>query len=304
MRAVPHIACRLRTVFASLLLFSMALPVAATDAHVPMLWRIDGSAGDVYLLGSVHLLKETDYPLAEEIEAAYADAEELVFELSPADMRSGAAGARMMRMGALPAGESLREHVSAETWAAVQAYVDGGGYLPLSAIERMRPWMLALTLSVMQMQRAGLDPAFGIEQHFLRKLDADGKLGAGMETIDQQLALFAEASAREQDEQLHKTLQELPGMEAQLDEMRRLWRSGDVDGLHALISEEMDEYPAVYDRLIVDRNRAWIPQVEAQLADEGDELVIVGAAHLVGPDGVVALLRARGHAVERIAAPD
>lgn len=304
MRAVPHIACPLRMVVAGLLLFSMALPVAATDAHVPMLWRIDGSAGDVYLLGSVHLLKETDYPLAPEIEAAYAEAEELVFELSPADMRSGAAGARMMRMGALPAGESLREHVSDETWAAVQAYVDGGGYLPLSAIERMRPWMLALTLSVMQMQRAGLDPVFGIEQHFLRKLDADGKLGAGMETIDQQLALFAEASAREQDEQLHKTLQELPEMEAQLDQMRRLWRSGDADGLHALVSEEMDEYPAVYDRLIVERNRAWIPQVEAQLADEGDELVIVGAAHLVGPDGVVALLRARGHTVERIAAPD
>lgn len=304
MRAVTTRIRPMRLALSCLLLLSVALPAAGSDAHVPMLWRIDGSAGDVYLLGSVHLLKESDYPLASAVEVAYAEAEELVFELSPADMRSGDAGARMMRMGALPAGESLREHVSGETWAAVESYVEGGGYLPLSAIERMRPWMLALTLSVMQMQRAGLDPAFGIEQHFLRKLDADGKLGAGMETIDQQLALFAEGSAEEQDQQLHKTLQELPEMEAQLDEMRRLWRSGDADGLHALVSEEMEEYPAVYDRLIVDRNRAWVPLVEAQLADEGDELVIVGAAHLVGPDGVVALLRARGHTVARIAAPD
>lgn len=284
-----------------LLSFAIALPAAA-EPPVPLLWRVQGDSGVVYLFGSVHLLKESDYPLAPEVDAAYADAEELVFELSPADMQSGEAGAQMLRMGSLPAGETLREHVSEDTWKAVQDYVDGGGFLPLSAIERMRPWMLALTLSVMEMQRAGLDPNHGVEQHFLRALNKDGKDGEGLETIAQQLALFAEGTREQQDQQLRQTLEQLPEMNTQLDAMHRLWRAGDADGLHALIRSEMKDYPELYERLLAERNRAWIPQIEAQLADPDDELVVVGAAHLVGPDGVVALLRARGHAVERLGA--
>lgn len=275
---------------------------AAAAPGTPLLWQVHGEAGDLYLLGSVHLLTEQDYPLAPVVDAAYADAEELVFELSPADMQSGEAASRMMKLGALPAGETLQQHVSDETWSAVEHYVAQGGYLPLSAMQRMRPWFLALTLSVMEMQRAGLKPQFGIEQHFIQRLNRDGKHGAGLESIDEQLALFAAGSDEEQDQQLRQSLEQLPDMDEQLERMLALWRAGDGEGLHAMMVEEMADYPAIYQRLITQRNANWIPDLEAQLADPGDELVVVGAAHLVGEDGVVALLRQRGHRVERIAA--
>jgi len=266
----------------------------------PLLWRVHGEAGDLYLLGSVHLLTEEDYPLSPLVDAAYARAGEVVFELSPADMQSGEAGGRMMKLGSLPGGETLRQHVSAETWTAVEQYVAAGGYLPLSAIERMRPWFLALTLSMMEMQRAGLKPELGIELYFSQRMRTDGKPGLGLESIDEQLALFAAGSAEEQDQQLRQSLEQLGDMEEQLARMLQLWRAGDGDGLHAMLVEEMGDYPALYQRLITQRNRNWIPDLEAQLADPGDELVIVGAAHLVGEDGVVELLRQRGHRVERV----
>lgn len=274
--------------------------LATAGPGTPLLWRVHGEAGDLYLLGSVHLLEETDYPLAAVVSRAYGDAEELVFELSPRDMQSGEAGARMMKLGSLPAGESLRDHVSAETWAAVEQYIADGGTLPLGAIERMQPWFLALTLAVMEMQRHGLQPQYGIEQHFLGRMRKDGKTGTGLESIDEQLALFAGASEQEQDQQLRQALEQLGDMDEQLGRMLALWRAGDGDGLHAMMKEEMGDYPALYERLITQRNRNWIPDLEAQLADAGDELVVVGAAHLVGEDGVPALLRQRGHEVERI----
>lgn len=287
------------TLASAALALLLSLPAAA-EPPVPLLWRIDADAGSVYLLGSVHLLKPSDYPLSPLVDAAYGDSEELVFELSPADMQSGAVSARMMRLGSLPAGETLRDHVSDETWSEVERYVAGGGYLPMSAIERMRPWFLALTLSVMEMQRAGLDPSFGIELHFMRALAADGKPALGLETVDQQLALFADSSAEEQDQQLQQTLSQLGEMPDQLEKMHALWRAGDGEALHALVRTEMKDFPALYDRLIADRNRAWIAPIEAQLADPGGEMIVVGAAHLIGDDGVVALLRERGHDVVRV----
>ena len=279
---------------------SAAVASTGDAGEGPLLWRVDGEGGDLYLLGSVHLLTKADYPLPAAADRAYAEAEELMFELSPEAMRSGEIGAKMMRLGSLPAGETLKDHVSASTWQAVQAYLDGGGYLPLSAVERMQPWFLALTLSVMEMQRLGMDPSLGVEQHFMRMLDSDGKPALGLETVDQQLALFSGLSAEEQDQQLRQSLEQMPEMRADLDRMLQLWRSGDGEGLDRLMREEMAEFPALYERLIVERNRDWIAPLEAQLADAGDELVVVGAAHLVGPQGVVAMLRARGHAVERM----
>ena len=277
-----------------------AAPVAGEGGRGPLLWRVAGDQGDLYLLGSVHLLTREDYPLPAATDRAYAESEEVVFELSPTAMRSGEIGAKMLRAGSLPAGETLKDHVSADTWAAVERYVEGGGPLPLSAIERMQPWFLALTLSVMEMQRLGMDPSLGVEQHFMRAMDKDGKPGLGLETVEQQLGLFSGMSKAEQEQQLAQALEQMPDMRADLDRMRRLWREGDGDGLDRLLREEMAEFPALFERLIVQRNRDWIAPLEAQLADPGDELVVVGAAHLVGPDGVVAMLRARGHTVERL----
>jgi uncharacterized protein len=285
----------------SLLSLLFALPGAA-EPPVPLLWRVSAGDSELYLLGSVHMLKASDYPLDDAVMQAYANADQLILELSPDDLRAGGGAGQMFRLGALPAGESLRDHVSEQTWQAVQAYVDGGGYLPLTAVERMRPWFFAVTLAAMEMQRAGLNPALGIEQFFLRLQAADGKPGSGLETIAQQLAVFTDGSREEQDMQLRQTLEKLSDAPEQLDRMHALWRAGDDVGLHAFIHESMADYPALYQRLITARHSAWIPQLEAELADPEVELVIVGAAHLGGDDGLVTLLRQRGHAVTRVGA--
>ena len=112
----------------------------------------------------------------------------------------------MLRAGTLPADQTLQQQVSPATWSAVEAYLAGGGYLPASAVQRMQPWFFALTVAVMEMQRVGMDPQLGVEQHFMRALERDGKPGMGLETIEQQLALFSGLSAEQQDQKLRQAL--------------------------------------------------------------------------------------------------
>lgn len=294
---------RLRHLLAFALTAALLPAAVAAQPPTPLLWQVSSvTAPDrtVYLLGSFHMLKDSDYPLAASVHAAYADAEDVIFELDPIEAQSPELAGRMLTLGALPATEQLRDRLSASTWAEVQAYADNGGMLPLPAMERMQPWFLALTLAVLEMQKAGLNPQFGLDQHFMRQTAADGKPTAGLETMEAQLQFLSSGSRDEQDQQLRQTLEEIDGMRAELDQMHALWRGGDGDGLLVLTMRDLSRYPQLYRRLIVQRNLDWLPQIEKLMTDADDELVVVGALHLLGDDGVVALLQRRGYTVRRI----
>lgn len=281
---------------------AMAAPVRATPP-VPLLWKVSHGQHTLYLLGSFHLLKPQDYPLSPDVDAAFADAEQLVLELPPDELASPALGQAMLAAAQLPAGDSLQHHLKPETWKALQAYAQTNN-LPLDSLQHLEPWLVATSISVQEMTRQGLDPQLGLDLHFVQLAKQAGKPVAGLEHGQQQIEMLDGMSPAEQEQYLAETLEDAGSAGA--SETRRLheaWRAGDVATLRDGLAADMKrQYPALYQRINVQRNDAWLPKLEAYLRGPGDEdtLVVVGALHLLGSDGVIEKLRAKGYAVQRI----
>ena len=121
-----------------------------------------------------------------------------------------------------------------------------------------------------------------------------------LETSSFQINLLSSLSEQDQELMLLQTLKELEVTEKLFDEMYTTWRDGDTDGLATLLSESFREYPAVYEKLIVARNRNWVPRIESYLKQEGNYVVVVGAGHLVGEDSVVQMLTSKGYGVDQL----
>lgn len=282
---------------AALLPLAAAAQPAAPDTSRHFLWAVEDADNTVYLLGSFHLLRPEVYPLPAAIEAAYADAEVVAFEL---DLDS--AGAQMPALiarGLLP-DETTLAHVLAPTTAAGLDSVLAARGLPAEAFARMKPWLAAVTLTMLAVQQGGYEVAAGLDPHFFARAKEDAKPRLALETLAHQLGAMDGMPLEDQDAFLQTTLAELDTAAETLDRMTAAWQAGDTATLEAKMFEQRDAYPSFYARLLDARNRAWLPQVEALLARSGeDALVVVGAGHLVGEMGLVALLRARGYSVEQ-----
>jgi uncharacterized protein YbaP (TraB family) len=289
---------RLLLPLVSLLAFLLAMPALA-DAPTPMLWKASKGASSVYLLGSMHILKPGDYPLSTDVESAYKDADRLVFEISPDEMFSPATMTSMLTRGMFHDGRTLQSVLPPQTWKELLAYGEKNG-LPASRLQMFEPWMVSLTVMSLETQKLGLDPASGLDMHFMTQAKSDHKPTQGLETADQQFAILAGASLDTQQQMLRQSLDELADFPKEMGREYDTWRHGDIAGMLAQTKKEFAKYPELYQQILVQRNRAWIPKIEKLFDGRHDTLVVVGALHLPGPDGVVKMLQARGYSVERI----
>ena len=284
--------------FVSLIAFVVAMPACA-DAPTPMLWKLSKGQSTVYLLGSMHFLKTGDYPLSADVESAYKDAEQLVFEISPENLNSPATAAAMLQRGMFHDGKTLQSVLAPQTWKEVAAYGVQNG-LPAAYLQTMEPWLVSTILVVLESKKLGLDPTSGLDMHFMTEAKTDHKPTQGLETADQQFAILAGGSLKMQEQMLKQSLDELGDFPKEMGKEYDAWRRGDVDSMLAQTRKEFAKYPDLYQQILVQRNRAWIPKIEHLLDGTNDTLVVVGALHLPGPDGVVKLLQAKGYKVERV----
>jgi uncharacterized protein YbaP (TraB family) len=206
---------------------------------------------------------------------------------------------QMLTTGMLPAGQSLDKVVSPGTLAAVNKRLETLG-MPIEPLKRLKPWLLSLTLLGLEWQKAGLEADLGLDKHFYNQARRDAMTVQGLETVTFQISLFDGMTMEEQDRLLAETLKEL---DTQLTAMKTLadaWKAGDAPTVERLVLQDLRSEPRIYQRMLVDRNRDWLPKVEALFARRGRAFVVVGAAHLIGPDGLLAMLRARGYTVEQM----
>ncbi|MFT4248600.1 MAG: TraB/GumN family protein [Pseudomonas sp.] len=270
---------------------------------VPLLWKVSKGDARVYLLGSFHLLKQDDYPLSPDVDRAFADARRLVFELAPEEVESPDLGRRMVQAALRQDGSSLQQELDAQTWRKLQAYA-ASRRLSLDTLTGYRPWFVGLTVSLAGMAQQGMDPVLGLDRHFMQLAAKSGKPATGLERADEQIALLAGMSPEEQRQMLAESLDDAAGGEGQTGRLHEAWRRGDAERLWKEMAQDMRrQYPALYRSINVERNERWVPRLEQMLRSapaDGNVLVVVGALHLLGGDGVVEKLRARGYRVERV----
>lgn len=265
----------------------------------PAAWHVSGEDSELWLLGSIHYLRERDYPLPPRVDELYQLADTLVMELDLDDLDLLAAQASFMEAGILPASGTLRAVLDPEVYDLTEARAAELG-LPLMLLERLEPWLVALTLMDLGMNRLGYQASQGLEQYLVRRSLTDGKEILGLETLDDQIGIFDSLSWADQEALLLLTLTDLQTAEAEMTTLLDAWRDGNLDELAAELTADFDELPELQTALVSSRNRRWAAKLEELLEGSGRYLVVVGALHLVGEDSVIELLSARGFDVVRV----
>jgi hypothetical protein len=286
---------------ALLLCFVHSSPVLAADAASAqrhLLWSLQGKTNKVYLLGSFHLLKESEQ-LPAAMDAAYADAEKLLMEIDMDDLDPASMQQDVLELAAQPQGQSLQQQLGPETYAAFANKVRPLNIDP-AMLDRFKPWFAAITLVQVQMMKLGFDPNAGVEMRLTSRAAADHKPIQGLETAREQLEIMARMPDKLQREFLLYSVDDAERMATEVDELLAAWRGGDAAGMAKLLQEGFDEYPDLYRPLTVERNRKWLPQIEQLLDDREDYLVVVGALHLVGKESVIDLLERKGYKVKQL----
>jgi uncharacterized protein YbaP (TraB family) len=188
--------------------------------------------------------------------------------------------------------------VSKETASLVIARLKDSG-LAVEFFQAMKPWMVMLTIAALDAQKAGLDPSLGLDKHFYDRAKTAGKAIVGLETAESQIDRLDAMSNDLQEQLLRSSLSEAETTRNSLKSIVSAWRRGDGASLEKTLLSDFTQYPAAYRSLIVERNQNWIPQIDACLARPQPCLVVVGAAHLVGPDGLLTLLQRKGYKIEQ-----
>lgn len=282
-----------------LLLATLGSPASAQAPSRHFLWTVSApGAPPSYLLGSLHLLTPDYYPLAGRIEQAFASSQVLIQEIDLDEMSNPATILGVIGSATLPPGQTLDQVIAPALHARVMARASRSG-LPADAVNRMKPWMAALSLTTPAMQAAGFKAEHGVDQHFYARAKRSGMSRRALETVAFQFDRLDQMSASEQEALLSSTIDDLDTQISNVKVIADAWARGRTADIESLLLATVKQSPQLYKRVLVDRNAAWVPAV-ARCVDERTRcFVVVGAAHLVGPDSLVALLQKKGYAVEQ-----
>ena len=285
----------MRLVLAFLAVFSVSVSAQTPSRH--FLWKVEAPSGaTAYLLGSLHVLTADAYPLPAPIDKAFAGSKTLVEEVDLDEMSDPMLMMAALSKAMLTGGQTLDQAISAETYAEVKKRAEAYG-MPMAALQRMKPWLVAVTLMAPTLQAAGFRPELGIDRHFFDRAKQTGLKRQALETLAYQLDRFDQMPIKLQEELLKATIADLDTQVAGVKDMVRAWSSGDLGTIEKLTLSTFLESPELYQRLLLERNQNWVPFVERCLSENAGCFVVVGAAHLVGKDGLPALLAKKGFKV-------
>lgn len=290
--------------FAALLALSAAscaqAPAQEEGAIAPMLYAVRDDDSTMYLYGTVHVRpRGSDWANAR-VRAAIDESGEVWTELLMNPQADAQVQQLAMRLGAAEPGRPLSSWLTPEENASLNTLTTRLG-LPQGALEGVKPWMAALTLTMMPLVQAGYDPASGVDRSVDAYSDTAGKTMRALETAEQQLTFFADLDPEVQREMLREAIAESESVATMIGEMSSAWERGDDRALErAVVNDTRTEYPELYQMLFVDRNNAWMTQLTREMEGSGVDFIAVGAGHIVGRDGLVAQFRARGYRVERV----
>ena len=262
------------------------------------LWTVDTQSNKIYLLGSLHLLKQDTYPLAAAIEKAYADSRVIIFETDIAALQEPGLQARILELGIYPADQNLLDNLDGNTRQLLEKKMSLIG-LPLAQFSRFKPWFVALTLTTLELQRLGYNPEYGIDVYIFNRAKTDGKEISFLEPAEFQINLLGNMVEQDQNDFLNQTLKDLEVVSELAGDLVRSWKDGEADRLHELLSKSFKDYPHLHDRLLIQRNKNWIQKIEGAMQLNKNVLFVVGAGHLVGPQSVVDLLKKKGYQVKQ-----
>jgi uncharacterized protein YbaP (TraB family) len=275
---------------------------AAASGDKLFMWELRSETTTVYLLGSIHLAREDLYPLDPAIESAFAESAVLVLEVNMVQMDPAEIQKKLFESGQLPEGKALGDVLSEKTMGELSGYLEKRG-LPVQGFSMFQPWLISFTLSVMELQRLGFQPQYGLDMHFLNLAVEHQKGILGLETGDSQIQLFASLTPEMQEMFLQSTLSEMEKLPGLIDQILDAWNNGDDGAMASLLLDPKElEGPLkpFYERLYFQRNVAMTEKIRSFMNSSTTHFVVIGAGHLVGENGILDLLGEADYSIRQI----
>lgn len=273
---------------------------AAARAQSPakhMLFRVHGLAGaTVYLLGSVHLLDSSGGTLPAVVDSAFLHAHTVVFETSLDSVMQR--GMELVGLARYPTGKSIETEFPPATVAKLDSLFTRYG-VSMAQVRQFKPWFISLLLDQMVMQGAGFQGQYGVDAQLNARAKRDGKTVVGLEPVEFQIHLFDSLTPADQATMLLESVSPDSAIN-ELKTIRNAWVAGDTARLNNVLNAPARESPTMFATLVLNRTRSWLPRIESMLRGHDDVLVVVGAGHLVGHDGLIELLERDGYRVEQM----
>lgn len=280
-----------------LLVFGLS-PRALPAQEKSFLWKVSKDGKSVFLLGSIHYLKRENFPLKKNILDALDRSRKLVLEINLNSLSTTAMQRIMLEKAVYRDGTKLSQNIDPETYRLTEERASQIG-IDIKVLEPMKPWFVALTMMAFKLQQLGLDAELGVDRQLAERAKGKGMSTGGLETFEFQILLLDQLSKREQEMMLRETVAELESLDKNIHQIVQAWLGGDSAMLEKLMLAGMREYPELHNKVVVERNRRWLPEIEGMISKGENAMIVVGAAHLVGQEGVLELLRGRGYSLEQ-----
>lgn len=264
------------------------------------LWEVEVKGEKSYILGSIHMLKKSSFPLKRELEIGFENCNFLVVEADISTENMGEILRITMEKAGYNDGSKLKDHISPETFNLAKKRMEDLN-MSIDYFENFKPWFLSMSITSMELMKLGFDPNIGVDKYFINK--AKGKTILELEGIPFQIGIFDDFSDKENDMFLLSSLKEADSLGENVEAMVTAWQSGDVDQLTKMVTEnrsEEAELEEIFTILIDKRNLSMSEKIGKWLNEGGRYFFVVGAAHLVGEKGIISLLREKGFILKQI----
>lgn len=274
---------------------------AATDKGKIYLWKISAGHNNVYLLGSIHVMKKMDYPLDERMEQAFEKSDAVVLEADIDSVSNPQMQQFVLSNALYSGGKTLKSELPDTLYAALTKLLAGSG-INIEQMNMFKPWFVGSMITLVKLGSLGFDGELGIDKHFHGKAKTAGKKLDFLETPSFQIQLLSGISAKDQESMLAEGISECGSIEMEFEDIRTAWKEGNTIKMDALLNNSLKEFPSLYDNLLVKRNKLWTDKIEKYLSansDSTDYLIIVGAAHIGGEYGLLNLLKQKGYIAEQ-----
>ena len=289
-------------------IIAMLLQIADLPAKGNFMWEVENGDTKMYLLGSIHLMPESAYPLDEKIEKCFEQADVLAIEADPTKIDQTKVQELIMSKGLYPKGTTLKESIDSKLYSKINNVFSSYG-IPMQQIDQYKPWFVGFNIAVMEIQKTKLDSKLGIDMHFIEKAKAKEMEIVELESGMGQLELLTSFPEESQEQYLEYSLNNYENVHEMFDEMLKAWTTGDADLMNKTTKQKMLDFcktlPGLeeyYEKMFPQRDNRIIEKLDKMLKSNEKKIyfVVVGAGHLIGDDGLLKLLKDRGYKAKQM----
>ena len=269
---------------------------AAAESSV---WKVQKDNAVMYLGGTCHILRQSDFPLPEEFDKAYKATERLVFETDLGKLQEPATQHLLMTKAMYTDGTTLDSYLSPAVYSMLGKYCASNS-IPIDGLKQFKASMVIVTITAMELMKLGISQG-GVDLFFHKLATQDKKAVEKLETVEEQISFITDMGKGEEDAFVSYSLSEIKNIKKDYEALVNAWKKGDEKKMDELmITDLKTKTPKLYKQLITDRNSNWLPKIEAFGKTPEKEFILVGVGHLVGPDGLIATLKKKGYTVEKL----